>query len=85
VAKEEVYSNSVPKGSVVAQYPRAAAERQSDALVFLKVSKGKKPDDAKDKKKDDKKPDQKKAAAKKKDAKAKKDAGAKGDAKKKKK
>lgn len=50
VARQDVYSDSVAKGSVVSQYPGAGAERKKDALVFLKVSKGKKPEKSDEKK-----------------------------------
>ncbi|GAA4285256.1 Stk1 family PASTA domain-containing Ser/Thr kinase [Brevibacterium daeguense] len=62
VAKEEVFDDSVEKGRVVSQYPRGKAETSPGELVILKVSKGKEPaqaDDKKDAKADDKKDEDK--------------------------
>lgn len=55
VAREDVYSDTVAKGAVVSQYPGGSAGRKSGALVFLKVSKGKKPADTAKKKDSDSK------------------------------
>lgn len=49
VGKDEVFSDSVPKGSVVSQWPRSTESKPYDSLVIVKVSKGKEPKDEKDK------------------------------------
>ncbi len=61
VGKEEVFSDTVPKGDVVFQWPKSTEAKPYDSLVIVRVSKGKeKKDEPKDDKKDEKKADEKK-------------------------
>ncbi|WP_309133034.1 PASTA domain-containing protein [Brevibacterium sp.] len=62
VGKEEVFSDTVPKGDVVFQWPKSTEAKPYDSLVIVRVSKGKeKKDEPKDDKKDEKKADETKA------------------------
>ena len=66
VGKDEVFSDDVPKGKVVSQFPKSTEAKPANSLIIVRVSKGKeKKDDSekKDEKKDDsedKKSDEKK-------------------------
>ena len=70
VGKDEVFSDDVPKGKVVSQFPKSTEAKAANSLIIVRVSKGKekkedseKKDDKKDEKKDDsedKKSDEKK-------------------------
>ena len=70
VGKDEVFSDDVPKGKVVSQFPKSTESKPANSLIIVRVSKGKekkedseKKDDKKDEKKDDsedKKSDEKK-------------------------
>lgn len=70
VGKDEVFSDDVPKGKVVSQFPKSTEAKPANSLIIVRVSKGKekkedseKKDDKKDEKKDDsedKKSDEKK-------------------------
>ncbi len=52
VGKEEVFSDTVPKGDVVFQWPKSTEAKPYNSLVIVRVSKGKEPKD--DKPKDEK-------------------------------
>lgn len=69
VGKDEVFSDDVPKGKVISQYPKSTESKPANSLIIVKVSKGKEKKD--DKSKDDKskdKKDEKKKDDKKKDS-----------------
>ncbi|MBR7503133.1 hypothetical protein KCW65_23945, partial [Mycobacterium tuberculosis] len=51
--KEEVFSDTVPKGKVVFQWPKSTEAKPYNSLVIVRVSKGK------EEKKDDKPKDEK--------------------------
>ncbi|RAF62996.1 serine/threonine protein kinase, partial [Burkholderia multivorans] len=53
VGKEEVFSDTVPKGKVVFQWPKSTEAKPYNSLVIVRVSKGK------EEKKDDKPKDEK--------------------------
>ena len=60
VGKDEVFSDDVPKGKVVSQFPKSTESKPANSLIIVRVSKGKekkedseKKDDKKDEKKDD--------------------------------
>lgn len=56
VGKDEVFSDDVPKGKVVSQFPRSSESKPANSLILVRVSKGKeKKDEPKDDKKDEKK------------------------------
>ncbi|WGP04765.1 PASTA domain-containing protein [Bacillus subtilis] len=64
VGKDEVFSDDVPKGKVVSQFPKSTEAKPANSLIIVRVSKGKekkedseKKDDKKDEKKDEKKDD----------------------------
>lgn len=58
VGKDEVFSDDVPKGKVVSQWPKSSEAKPYDSLIIVRVSKGKeKKDEPKDDKKDEKKKD----------------------------
>ncbi|WP_169252495.1 PASTA domain-containing protein [Brevibacterium sp. 'Marine'] len=68
VGKDEVFSDDVPKGKVVSQFPKSTEAKPANSLIIVRVSKGKektddsdskdeKKDDSKDKKSDDEKKD----------------------------
>nr|WP_276584393.1 PASTA domain-containing protein [Brevibacterium permense] len=66
VGKDEVFSDDVPKGKVVSQFPKSTEAKPANSLIIVRVSKGeekKEDSDSKDDKKDekdsskDKKPD----------------------------
>ncbi|RBP61913.1 serine/threonine-protein kinase [Brevibacterium sanguinis] len=57
VGREEVFSDTVPKGDVVFQWPKSTEAKPYDSLVIVRVSKGK---EKKDEPKDDEKKDEKK-------------------------
>ena len=64
VGKDEVFSDDVPKGKVVSQFPKSTEAKPANSLIIVRVSKGKekkedseKKDDKKDDKKDEKKDD----------------------------
>ena len=75
VGKDEVFSDDVPKGKVVSQFPKSTESKPANSLIIVRVSKGKekkedsekkddkkdekKKDDDKDKKSDDKKDEDK--------------------------
>ena len=75
VGKDEVFSDDVPKGKVVSQFPKSTEAKPANSLIIVRVSKGKekkedsekkddkkdekKKDDDKDKKSDDKKDEDK--------------------------
>jgi len=73
VGKDEVFSDDVPKGKVVSQFPKSTEAKPANSLIIVRVSKGKEKkedsdskddkkdekDDSKDKKSDDKKDDNK--------------------------
>lgn len=63
VGKDEQFSDSVPKGRIISQYPAPGTAKYPDDLILLRVSKGKQPpeEDKKDAKKEDAKKDAKKA------------------------
>ena len=74
VGKDEVFSDDVPKGKVVSQWPKSSESKPYDSLIIVRVSKGKeKKDEPKDEKKDDKKDEKKSDDDKKKDDEKKKD------------
>ncbi|WP_209372558.1 protein kinase domain-containing protein [Brevibacterium renqingii] len=69
VGKDEVFSDDVPKGKVVSQYPRSTEAKPANSLIIVRVSKGKekKEEDSKDSKedkKDEKSKDDKKDSSK---------------------
>lgn len=73
VGKDEVFSDDVPKGKVVSQWPKSSESKPYDSLIIVRVSKGKeKKEESKDDKKDEKKKDDgkdsKKGSDKKKDS-----------------
>ena len=56
VGKDKVFSDSVPKGKVVSQWPKSSESKPYDSLIIVRISKGKeKKDESKDDKKDEKK------------------------------
>lgn len=71
VGKDEVFSDDVPKGKVVSQFPKSTEAKPANSLIIVRVSKGKEKkedsgskedkkdekDDSKDKKSDDDKKD----------------------------
>lgn len=58
VGKDEVFSDDVPKGKVVSQWPKSSEAKPYDSLIIVRVSKGKeKKEESKDDKKDEKKKD----------------------------
>ncbi|MFF8892378.1 protein kinase domain-containing protein [Brevibacterium casei] len=59
VGKEEVFSDTVPKGKVVFQWPKSTEAKPYNSLVIVRVSKGKE-EKKDDKSKDDKPKDEKK-------------------------
>lgn len=60
VGKDEVFSDDVPKGKVVSQFPKSTESKPVDSLIIVRVSKGKeKKVESKDDKKDDKKDEKK--------------------------
>ncbi|MEL7584691.1 protein kinase domain-containing protein [Brevibacterium casei] len=59
VGKEEVFSDTVPKGKVVFQWPKSTEAKPYNSLVIVRVSKGKE-EKKDDKPKDDKPKDEKK-------------------------
>lgn len=73
VGKDEVFSDDVPKGKVVSQFPKSTEAKPANSLIIVRVSKGKEKkedsgskddkkdekSDSKDKKSDDKKDDDK--------------------------
>ncbi|MGC2941101.1 MULTISPECIES: protein kinase domain-containing protein [unclassified Brevibacterium] len=71
VGKDEVFSDDVPKGKVVSQFPKSTESKPANSLIIVRVSKGKEKTD--DDKKDDKKDEKSKDDDKKKDKKDKKD------------
>ncbi|GAA3841320.1 Stk1 family PASTA domain-containing Ser/Thr kinase [Brevibacterium ammoniilyticum] len=54
VGKEEVFSDTVPKGDVVFQWPKSTEAKPYNSLVIVRVSKGKEPKPKDDKPKEDK-------------------------------
>lgn len=54
VGKEEVFSDTVPKGDVVFQWPKSTEAKPYNSLVIVRVSKGKEPKPKDDKPKDEK-------------------------------
>lgn len=56
VGKDEVFSDDVPKGKVVSQYPKSTEAKPANSLIIVRVSKGKEKTDDSDSK-DDKKDD----------------------------
>ncbi|SMX63946.1 protein kinase domain-containing protein [Brevibacterium antiquum] len=70
VGKDEVFSDDVPKGKVVSQWPKSSEAKPYDSLIIVRISKGKeKKDESKDDKKDEKKKDESKDSKKDKDTK----------------
>ncbi|WP_231441379.1 protein kinase domain-containing protein [Brevibacterium zhoupengii] len=68
VGKDEVFSDDVPKGKVVSQWPKSSEAKPYDSLIIVRVSKGKeKKEESKDDKKDEKKKDEDKKDTDKKD------------------
>ncbi|SDS55032.1 serine/threonine protein kinase [Brevibacterium siliguriense] len=62
VGKDEVFSDDVPKGKVVSQFPKSTEAKPANSLIIVRVSKGKEKreeSDSKDDKKDEKKDDSK--------------------------
>ncbi|WP_166972383.1 protein kinase domain-containing protein [Brevibacterium atlanticum] len=59
VGKDEVFSDDVPKGKVVSQFPKSSESKPANSLIIVRVSKGKEKtdDDKKDEKKDEKSKD----------------------------
>lgn len=58
VGKDEVFSDDIPKGKVVSQWPKSSEAKPYDSLIIVRVSKGKeKKEESKDDKKDEKKKD----------------------------
>ncbi|WP_423059228.1 protein kinase domain-containing protein [Brevibacterium linens] len=60
VGKDEVFSDDVPKGKVVSQFPKSTESKPANSLIIVRVSKGKEKkedSDSKDDKKDEKKKD----------------------------
>ena len=58
VGKDEVFSDDVPKGKVVTQWPRSTEAKPLDSLIIVRVSKGEeKKDESKEDKEDEKKKD----------------------------
>ena len=60
VGKDEVFSDDVPKGKVVSQFPKSTEAKPANSLIIVRVSKGKEKkeaSDSKDDKKDEKKKD----------------------------
>ncbi|MGO0604609.1 protein kinase domain-containing protein [Brevibacterium linens] len=58
VGKDEVFSDDVPKGKVVSQFPKSTEAKPANSLIIVRVSKGKEKtddSDSKDEKKDDSK------------------------------
>lgn len=56
VGKDEVFSDDIPKGKVVSQWPKSSEAKPYDSLIIVRVSKGKeKKEESKDDKKDEKK------------------------------
>lgn len=54
VGKDEVFSDDVPKGKVVSQFPKSTESKPVDSLIIVRVSKGKeKKEESKDDKKDE--------------------------------
>ncbi|TSI13637.1 protein kinase domain-containing protein [Brevibacterium aurantiacum] len=65
VGKDEVFSDDIPKGKVVSQWPKSSEAKPYDSLIIVRVSKGKeKKEESKDDKKDEKKDEKKKDDAK---------------------
>ena len=69
VGKDEVFSDDVPKGKVVSQFPKSTESKPANTLIIVRVSKGKEKkeeskDDKKDEKKDEKSKDDKKDSSK---------------------
>ncbi|MDN6157268.1 MAG: Stk1 family PASTA domain-containing Ser/Thr kinase [Brevibacterium sp.] len=61
VGKDKVFSDDVPKGKVVSQWPRSTEAKPSNSLIIVRISKGEeKKDESKDDKKDEKKDEKKK-------------------------
>ena len=60
VGKEEVFSDTVPKGKVVFQWPKSSEAKPYNSLVIVRVSKGKEEKKDEDKPKDEKPKDEKK-------------------------
>lgn len=59
VGKDEVFSDDVPKGKIVSQWPKSSEAKPVDSLIIVRVSKGKeKKEESKDDKKDEKKKDE---------------------------
>ena len=59
VGKDEVFSDDVPKGKIVSQWPKSSEAKPVDSLIIVRVSKGKeKKEESKDEKKDEKKKDE---------------------------
>ncbi|PCC58139.1 serine/threonine protein kinase [Brevibacterium aurantiacum] len=59
VGKDEVFSDDIPKGKVVSQWPKSSEAKPYDSLIIVRVSKGKeKKEESKDDKKDEKKKDE---------------------------
>lgn len=57
VGKDEVFSDDVPKGKVVSQFPKSTEAKPANSLIIVRVSKGKEKkedSDSKDDKKDEK-------------------------------
>lgn len=54
VGKEEVFSDTVPKGDVVFQWPKSTEAKPYNSLVIVRVSKGKEPKPKDEKPKEDK-------------------------------
>ena len=60
VGKDEVFSDDVPKGKVVSQFPKSTEAKPANTLIIVRVSKGKEKkedSDSKDDKKDEKSKD----------------------------
>lgn len=56
VGTDKVFSDDVPKGKVVSQWPRSTEAKPSNSLIIVRISKGEeKKDESKDDKKDEKK------------------------------
>lgn len=60
VGKEEVFSDTVPKGKVVFQWPKSSEAKPYNSLVIVRISKGKEEKKDEDKPKDEKPKDEKK-------------------------
>ncbi|UVI34657.1 protein kinase domain-containing protein [Brevibacterium spongiae] len=60
VGKDEKFSDDVPKGKVISQFPKSTEAKPANSLIIVRVSKGKeKKEEPKDDKKDEKKKDEK--------------------------